>query len=124
MTLFRRLRDWRARRAQASRMASAVRVNRLLTQALDWHLASLLSTAPDPRLRLLAIPTTARGGLTKSLGRLALRCLSWTDRRLLPRILGSRPWARIKGRALGLLLLSAASSFRRSCWKRWEKSWP
>ena len=124
MIFFRRLRAWRARRAQASRMASAARVNRLLTQALDWHLESLLSTAPDPRLRLLAIPTTERGGLTRRLGSLALRCLSWTDRRLLPGILGSRRWARIKGRALGLLLLSAASSFRRSCLRRWAKSSP
>ena len=119
MTFFRRLRAWRARRAQASRMASAARGNRLLTRALDWHLESLLLTAPDPRLRLLATLTTERGGRTKSLGLLGLRFLSWTDRRLLPGILGSRRWARIKGRALGNLLLLGASSFRRSCWKRW-----
>ena len=122
MIFVRRLRAWRARRAQASRIASAARVNRLLMQALDWHISSQLNTAPDPRLRLLATQCTERGGLTKNLGRLALRFLSWTDRRLLPGILGSRRWARIKGRALGLLLLSAASSVRRSCWKRWAKS--
>ena len=123
MIFFRRLRAWRARRAQASRMASAARVNRLLTQALDWHLASQLSTAPDPRLRLLAIPTTERGGLTRRLGSLAFRRLSWTDRRLLPGILGSRRWARIKGRALGNLLILGVSLFRRSYLNRSAKSW-
>jgi hypothetical protein len=118
MILFRRLRAWRARRAQASRMASAARVNRLLTRALDWHLESLLLTASDPRLRQLATLTTERGGQTKGLERSVLRILCWADR-WLPRILGSHRWERIKGRLLGHLLLSAASSFRRSCWKRW-----
>jgi hypothetical protein len=103
-------------------MASAARVNRLLTQALDWHLESQLLTAPDPRLRQLATLTTAKEGRTKLLAKSLVSFLSWTDRRLLPGILGSRRWARIKGRALGLLLLSAASLFRRSCWKRWGRS--
>lgn len=119
MNLFRRFRAWRARRAQDSRLASAARVNRLLIRALDWHLESLLLTAPDPRLRHLAIPTTERGARTKGPGQSLLSALSWTDRRLLPGILGSRRWARIKGRLLGNLLLIAASQFRRSCLKRW-----
>lgn len=100
-------------------MASAARVNRLLIRALDWHLDSLLLTAPDPRLRQLATPTTGKEARTKGLGQRLLRALSWTDRRLLPGILGSRRWARIKGRLLGNLLLLLASQFRRSCLKRW-----
>ena len=119
MNLTRRFRAWRARRAQDSRLASAARVNRLLIRALDWHLESLLLTAPDPRLRHLATPTTERGARTKVPGPSLLRGLSWTDRRLLPGILGSRRWARIKGRLLGNLLLALASLFRRSCLKRW-----
>ena len=118
MNLFRRFRAWRARRAQDSRLASAARVNRLLIRALDWHLESLLLTAPDPRLRLV-IPTTGKEARTKGPGQSLLRGLSWTDRRLLPGILGSRRWARIKGRLLGNLLLAIASLFRRSCLKRW-----
>jgi len=119
VNLFRRFRAWRSRRAQDSRLASAARVNRLLIRALDWNLESLLLTAPDHRLRQLATPTTGKEAPTKGLGQNLLRALSWTDCRLLPGILGSRRWARIKGRLLGNLLLLLASQFRRSCSKRW-----